>query len=604
MILLLLLAVITEGWSQISPGDLTSAHAKLEGMSNCTECHVIGEKVSNAKCLDCHKEIKSLINKNEGYHASAGVVKKDCFACHSEHHGRKFDMIHFDEKSFNHKDAGYVLEGKHNQIDCKSCHKPDFITDSDLKKRSNTFLGLDQECLSCHEDFHQKTLSNDCLSCHSMDGFKPVTKFDHNKTDYPLIGKHKEVDCKECHKITTRNGKEFQVFEGTAFADCKSCHSDPHNNQLKGNCAQCHNELSFNGFIGKGNFNHNITGFNLKGSHKSIDCFTCHTKSKNPLSVFQDNLAAEETNCIACHEDKHEGKYGDNCAKCHSEESFLALKDMDFFDHSVTDYALEGRHLEVDCRKCHLERFSSPIDFSACKNCHDDYHRQEFEKNGISPDCVNCHSLEKGFEYSMYTLEEHQATAFPLKGAHTATPCFACHISEDDERWTFRDMGSSCIDCHEDFHQGVLDEKYYGSASCESCHINDSWATVNFDHARTDWKLTGGHTKIKCSDCHFEISEKGGIISQKFSNLDKDCASCHANVHNDLFAVKGVTDCNRCHVTESWFPKKFDHGKTKFPLEGQHAKIDCKACHEITNGKGEVSVVYKINKLECIDCHI
>ena len=47
------------GFSQISPGELAKVHAHLEGMSNCTQCHSLGAKVSNEKCLDCHKEVKT-----------------------------------------------------------------------------------------------------------------------------------------------------------------------------------------------------------------------------------------------------------------------------------------------------------------------------------------------------------------------------------------------------------------------------------------------------------------------------------------------------------------------------------------------------------------
>ncbi|MCC6726954.1 MAG: hypothetical protein IT258_20805, partial [Saprospiraceae bacterium] len=42
-------------------------------MSNCTQCHDLGDKVSNNKCLACHKEIKSLVDKKRGYHASKDV---------------------------------------------------------------------------------------------------------------------------------------------------------------------------------------------------------------------------------------------------------------------------------------------------------------------------------------------------------------------------------------------------------------------------------------------------------------------------------------------------------------------------------------------------
>jgi len=599
----LFLFAVSIGYSQISPGDLTNAHSKLEGMTNCTLCHDIGKKVSNVKCLDCHKEIKSLLNHNKGFHSSSKVVNKDCFDCHSEHHGRKFDMVRFDENNFDHDLTGYVLEGKHDAIDCRKCHIPDFIFDRDLKKRENTFLGLEQKCLSCHDDFHQKTLSNDCMTCHDMNAFKPASKFEHDNTNYPLMGKHIEVDCIECHNVTARNGKEFYEFSDIPFADCKACHNDPHNGQIIGSCVQCHTETSFTSFVGKGSFNHNLTGYKLKGQHNKIDCFSCHSPTSNPIAVFQDNINIDQNSCVECHKDPHENKYGQDCAKCHKESSFLSLNRMDFFDHTITDYPLKGKHLEVDCKKCHEKRFSTPIEFSACSNCHIDYHDGEFTKNDISPDCIECHSLELGFDYSLYTLEQHQTTSFPLEGAHVATPCFACHISEGDEKWTFANLGTDCVDCHIDIHENFISKNYYPDNNCVVCHINDAWSEVSFDHSLTNWPLDGKHIEVNCRECHFDIFDNETIVSQNFTTLNTECISCHENVHDDLFAISGITDCTRCHVTDSWFPKKFDHNSTAFPLEGRHEEISCSACHEVIHESGESTVVYALNKLECIDCH-
>ncbi len=162
------------GLAQISPGDLSQPHANLEGMSNCTLCHDLGAKVSDRKCLECHKEIQTLINRKVGYHAQTSVIKQDCFECHNEHHGRKFELIHFDEDAFDHGQAGYELEGKHAEVDCRQCHDSENISDRELKQRSQTFLGLGKACLSCHEDYHQKTLPYQCLDCHSMEGFATV----------------------------------------------------------------------------------------------------------------------------------------------------------------------------------------------------------------------------------------------------------------------------------------------------------------------------------------------------------------------------------------------------------------------------------------------
>jgi len=592
-------------YGQISPGDLSEAHKELEGMSNCTQCHEIGNKVLNSKCLQCHDEIQSLIDQDRGYHASALVEKQDCFACHSDHHGRKFEMIRFDEDNFNHNEVGYALEGNHQIVDCRECHKPDYIENHEISMRENTFLGLEQECLSCHTDYHQNTLPKDCKQCHDMEAFKPASNFDHNEADFTLNGKHVDIECIECHKVITKDDLEFQEFTGLAFNDCLSCHDDAHNNKLPGDCKSCHRDTDFNLFFGQETFDHNTTNFTLKGKHKEVDCFSCHKETDKPLLVFQDNLRLNENSCVKCHDDQHEGKFGLDCAKCHRETSFLSIKKIENFDHSVTDYSLEGEHLEVDCKQCHTGRFSEAIDFSECKNCHDDYHKGEFIQNNISPDCIECHSINEGFEYSLYTLEQHQENIFPLEGAHVATPCYACHISEDDERWTFRELGADCIDCHTDIHEGYISKTFYPNNDCKSCHVNDSWTELkSFDHTTTNWPLEGVHLETDCRACHFvENIENKDVSEQKFTNLDTNCVSCHENVHDDSFAIDGVTDCVRCHVTSSWMPENFDHDTTNFPLEGKHKEADCKACHTSSIENGETVILYKLNKFECIDCH-
>lgn len=590
-------------FAQLSPGDLAQGHAELEGITNCTKCHDLGKSVSSAKCLDCHSEIQSLIDQRKGYHASREVKSKECFDCHSDHHGRKFDMVRFDEDNFNHDLTGYELEGQHGVIDCRACHTPDYIKDREIRQRKDTFLGLSQECLACHDDYHQGTLPNDCRSCHDIEAFRPAPKFDHNDADYKLKGKHIEVECKECHPIATRNGVEFQKFTDIPFNDCIACHDDPHDDRIEGKCSQCHTEKSFSIFTGTKTFNHNTTDFRLKGSHQSVDCFSCHENKNDPKLIFADREGVTENQCAVCHEDVHEGKFGNDCAKCHDESSFLSLN-MNSFDHNQTDYPLEGKHIGVDCKQCHTGRYSVAIDFSACKNCHDDYHRGEFAaENHVSPDCVDCHSLERGFDYSLYTIERHQESSFPLEGAHLATPCFACHVSEEDNRWRFREIGSTCVDCHQDIHEGYIGEEYYPENDCAVCHINDTWASVDFDHSLTDWALEGKHIEVDCRDCHFKMAEIEGEFVQSFNDLNNDCIQCHENVHDTQFEIEGVTDCKRCHDSESWFPTLFNHDETAFALEGKHAEIDCKECHKPIVVSGETIIEYKIEKFECIDCH-
>jgi len=593
MAMLLILSV--RSYAQLSPGPLSQAHAHLEGMSNCTQCHDIGQKVPDSKCLSCHEEIDELINAGKGYHASREVRSQTCIDCHSDHHGRKFEMTRFNEEAFNHELTGYSLEGQHAVIDCRSCHTSDNIKDAEIRKREDTFLGLGAACLNCHNDYHQNTLGNDCASCHGMDAFRPAGKFDHNETEFVLLGVHTSVSCEDCHPIEMRNGNEFQQFSDVAFSDCVSCHTDPHGG-LPGKCSACHTETEFQDKRYIARFSHGLTGFDLKGKHSSLSCFDCHSNNQSASQLFGDRAGIAENDCVRCHEDIHEGRFGTDCVRCHNESSFLSLNEGFEFNHDVTAFPLEGLHIEVDCNSCHIDSYRDPIAHATCVDCHDDYHNGQFVVEGQVRDCADCHSVYEGFSFTSFGFEEHSSTAFPLEGSHLATPCFACHLEEED--WQFADIGSRCVDCHEDIHEDHIGSDYYPGQDCSRCHNPELWAAVEFDHDLTSWPLEGAHENVSCRACHFEETQEG--LTQEFEGLSTACYDCHENIHGDQFAVAGITACDRCHTTAGWGSEGFDHSHTDFPLEGRHAELECSACHDIYE---DGMRVFTIEKFECIDCH-
>lgn len=590
--------------AQLSPGDLTSAHAHLEGIANCTKCHVLGDKVTNDKCLECHTEIKSRMASRKGYHASSEVVGKDCFACHSEHHGRGFEIVRFDEEKFNHQLTGYKLTGAHLEADCKACHNRDLIASIDLKKKNTTYLGLRTDCVACHADVHQKTLGTNCASCHTTEHFAPATLFDHQKTDFPLKGKHRNVDCKSCHLETEVGGEPFQRFAGVPFESCADCHEDVHNNQFGRDCKQCHTEESFLVLSGKSSFNHNQTRFPLSGQHRNVNCASCHQMGEtvDASEVFQDYKGKDIHQCQTCHQDVHENKFGQDCRQCHSEESFRKLRNADKFEHSLTGYPLEGKHRQVDCRECHESRMIEPVPHDRCMDCHDDFHKGQLVRDNYRPDCKECHTTD-GFKDSHYTIEKHNNSNFPLTGAHLATPCVSCHLEK--EEWSFRNIGSHCIDCHRDPHAGYLSESYYPDKACDNCHSTESWTTVQFDHQQTGFELAGRHEQITCTACHQPDTTTSIEIRLPFAGLESSCISCHENIHGSQFEIELVTDCTRCHGFEAWKPTSFDHNTARFILDGAHQNLACSKCHlpEVDDA-GNSMVIYKLEKLECIDCHL
>jgi hypothetical protein len=525
-----LLHVALSSHAQIAPGLLIDEHADLEGITNCTQCHVLGEGVSSAKCLDCHDEIQSLIDQARGFHFADTVQSLECADCHSDHHGRDFKSTAFDQDHFQHDLTGYVLKGQHAEIECSECHQPKYIGLEELAGRENTFLGLEKPCLACHDDFHQGSLADDCASCHDIEAFRPAPFFDHDSTAFALVGKHIDVDCLECHPITVRNGEEFQEFTDVEFADCVSCHEDVHKQNLAGECTQCHVETSFSDFTGDRFFDHNSTSFGLKGAHSTVACFDCHTQTSEVLEVFQDRLAIEENQCASCHEDAHEERLGLDCAACHAVSSWFEVDTTDF-DHDKTAYPLEGLHEEVSCSECHTEEhMTADIDFEYCFNCHEDYHDGQFTKNAIQRDCAECHSTLIGFAKTLYTVEQHNETDFILDGAHVATPCFDCHLGEEDDRWVFVDLGKECVDCHEDVHNGqfILND----ANDCARCHDSASWNASSFDHDNTNFPLEGQHALAECEACHQEI-ERNGISFIEYKIEKFECVDCHQYSQSD-----------------------------------------------------------------------
>ena len=506
--------------AQISPGDLSKAHAHLEGISNCTKCHVLGEKETTSKCLECHEEIQYLINNKKGYHASTEIKDTKCAKCHGEHFGREFKLTKFDTITFNHELTGFNLIEKHGELSCEKCHNPNLIENKVSQKEGHTYLGLGTSCLSCHDDYHQNSLSRDCASCHNQSKFKPAPYFNHEKTEFQLLGKHKNVDCEKCHKLENNNGVKFQQF----------------------------------------------------------------------ANVKHDN-------CTDCHEDVHKNKFGQNCTKCHTVESFHIANKITDFDHSKTNYPLLGKHINLDCTKCHKGSYTKSIKHELCSHCHEDYHKGQLKRTGRNSDCADCHTNES-FTQTTYTIDKHNQSEFILKGSHLATPCALCHKKE--ETWLFKEIGTECTACHENIHKNHISNKYLVNGTCLNCHTEENWKSINFDHASTNFKLLGKHKGLDCRQCHFPVENE--IITQIFNGLDQNCYTCHDDKHHKQFEENKHTNCEKCHTSNNWNPEKFNHDNTRFKLDGAHVKVDCIKCHYVNKEIGDF-VVYKFKDISCKSCH-
>ena len=113
-----------------SPGELSKAHAHLDGLDNCLKCHEPGHKLSNSRCLACHTELKTRVAKNKGFHGKLPKGRA-CSTCHREHRGAQAKLIPWGAgmSAFDHSRTGYNLEGGHRKAKCKSCHDIRLIRD-------------------------------------------------------------------------------------------------------------------------------------------------------------------------------------------------------------------------------------------------------------------------------------------------------------------------------------------------------------------------------------------------------------------------------------------------------------------------------------------
>jgi hypothetical protein len=128
---ILLLGLACPAAGQISPGPLSRSHQSLNGTSNCSTCRRLAAGEAKFKCVDCHTEMASRIAAGRGLHASYNLKagsSQECVRCHSEHNGEDSPLIEWDLKTFDHKQTGYALEGKHAGLACSRCHNAEHVS--------------------------------------------------------------------------------------------------------------------------------------------------------------------------------------------------------------------------------------------------------------------------------------------------------------------------------------------------------------------------------------------------------------------------------------------------------------------------------------------
>jgi hypothetical protein len=478
--------------------------------------------------------------------------------------------------------------------------------------------GLDK-CAACH-DQAEPHFANRCLVCH--------TELE------PELKQH-----------TGLHGR----LAAAAVNQCQTCHPDHRGRDFS--------LINFGASI-KG-FDHQSTGWKLRGRHAQVSCQSCHDDHQLVDSAITRMLAAEAgrttylgltTRCDSCHFDEHRGQLGTACQKCHGESAWFWTTAADSFDHGKTSFPLLGKHQPVPCTGCHPsvdDRASfkqmfpqprnptflqmKPIQHGSCESCHTDPHQGSF-----GPTCTSCHS-EAGWDQILASrnlgASFHDRTRFPLLGAHAHVDCKSCHGPFSRRKPAiFRGLPfDKCSDCHQDAHVGQLAAAPgRAAADCASCHDVQGFSPPRFEleaHAQTNFPLQGAHQATACRDCHpIDKSLETRVPEAVRARLARQhrpvvvslavlrpklaadqCSRCHPDPHQGQFQTEiGKDDCGGCHSLRSWDDLAFDHDSdSRFPLTGAHRSAPCAACHRTEQVLAKEAPVprWKPLPISCGGCH-
>ncbi|HEU4731303.1 MAG TPA: cytochrome c3 family protein [Kofleriaceae bacterium] len=243
-------------------------------------------------------------------------------------------------------------------------------------------------------------------------------------------------------------------------------------------CSACHTSDSWQLAQGAGasGFDHDRTGFLLRGAHVQARCTGCHNARSGG--------ARPSASCDSCHRDPHRGRNDGTCAECHAATAWSDTRTLE--QHRRTRMPLTGRHALIDCTACHRrsgERATSdvPADCYAC-------HRTEYHAITVHPihdgsdgtppfsrDCGQCHRTSAwqpaianpgALLSTVARVAEHDARFVLTTGSHRAVACSACHADPRRTRLV------RCDGCHADTalraqHRVPVSR---AAAACLGCH--------------------------------------------------------------------------------------------------------------------------------------
>jgi len=250
---------------------------------------------------------------------------------------------------------------------------------------------------------------------------------------------------------------------------------------------------------------------------------------------------------------------------------------------------LKGKHQDAKCTDCHKGNLYTDKLQTKCLACHKKDDEEKGHRGSLGEKCESCHD-ERNWKKTSF--DHDKDTKYPLEGKHKTTKCENCHksgLKPLPGQTKIEKLPTRCFECHrkednEKGHKGKFGEK------CDTCHTpKKEWKKSFFDHdLDTKYLLKGKHRDTKCANCHTEQ-----LYVQK---LKTDCITCHRKDDQEK-GHKGQLGnrCEQCHTERDWKVDKFDHNRSRFPLTGIHARVECKKCHKTS--------AFREAPRDCLGCH-
>jgi hypothetical protein len=413
----------------------------------------------------------------------------------------------------------------------------------------------------------------------------------------PLSGSHSKLEggeqCQKCHSEARKVSADRCLSCHTALGARIRAGAGLHGRNYAGKaCSSCHVEhrgrgaglVRWPGGAAK-SLDHGLTGWALLGRHRELACGSCH-KARN--STGGASYLGQRSACVACHQDSHEGRYGQSCETCHSATAWNKAE-VKQFNHDLARFRLKGKHVDVACAKCHgtPPRYRG-LKSGSCTDCHE----KSPHKGADYAVCESCH-MDVGWKQMELVKRNHPGAS--LVNGHAEVACTKCH---DTGLAAPPTRGAKCVSCH-----GVVHEANFGQ-TCERCHANVRWRGIPRKvaleaHELTDFPLRENHAKTDCDNCHLPRLRR----EDRWRNLQfGGCKNCHDDRHGGEFAAREGGECGRCHEEKGFFPTTFgleQHATTAFPLEGRHLAVPCARCHGETRPRLDLRVAGR----RCEDCH-